>query len=394
MKKVLFLLIVGWMSMTIGYAQLPVVFYDENYIISKSVFETLEFQNDSVRTQLSAGFYGGDQTINLGSSAMLELRFEGSGPVDFSYSDGQYVFIVEGVQTSPFFFEVRPMAQTTYQLRKVRNSSGYGYIQEGHEYVTVYVGNGNNVVQTNFLPPDYLCENASPINLRNYFTSNVSGTVSFQGDGVHGDIFYPQGAGVGSHYIVASLSYNNSTYSVGRNINVDAMPQVTLWLPSEVFVNESPFVLSGGRPYGGSYSTDLGDDCIVNGNTFDPGRAGVGWHNVYYTYTTTAGCQDVAQGRIYVRAVGFGVEENLDDTGVSVYPNPTTGMVNFGIRVDDSESYTSEPCSVDVFSVYGVLVLRNNSLQEGVDLSSLPAGIYMLRLYNGKDHFSRTVIKK
>lgn len=393
MKKIVFLLIIGWMSVSAGYAQLPVKFYDENCAVSKNILETLEFQNDSIRTQLSAGFYGGDQTISLGSSTMLELRFEGDGPIDFSYSDGQYVFIVDSVYTSPFFFEVRPMTQTTYQLRKVRNASGFGHIQEGHECVTVYVGNGN-MVQTNFLPPDYLCENASPIDLRNYFTSNVTGTVSFKGDGVIGNTFYPQEAGVGSHYIVASLSYNNSIYSVGRNINVNSMPQVTLWLPNEVFVTDPPFVLSGGRPSGGAYSTDLGDYCIVNGNTFYPQRAGVGWHNVYYTYTTIAGCQDVAQGRIYVRSVGFGVDEYLEETGISVYPNPTTGMVNFGIRVDDSESYTSEPCSVDVFSVYGVLVLRNNSLQEGVDLSSLPAGIYMLRLYNGKDHFSRTVIKK
>jgi hypothetical protein len=244
----------------------------------------------------------------------------------------------------------------------------------------VYVGNGN-MVQTNFLPPDYLCENASPIDLRNYFTSNVTGTVSFKGDGVIDNIFYPQRAGVGSHYIVANISYNNSIYSVGRNINVNSMPQVTLWLPNEVFLNEPPFVLSGGRPSGGTYSTDYGDNCIVNGNTFNPQRAGVGWHNVYYTYTTISGCQDVAEAKIYVRMSGNDVEETVEDS-FAVYPNPTQGVVRF-----------SEPCSVDVFSTM-CLVRRENSLVGSIDISDLPNGIYVLRLSNGENYFIKRIVKE
>ena len=378
MKKLMFMLFIGWMSVAAGYAQLPVKFYDENCAVSKSIFETLEFQNDSVRTQLSAGFYGGDQTINLGSSATLEFRFEGTGPVDFSYSDGQYVFIEEGVQTSPYYFEVRPMTQTTYQLRKVRNASGYGYIQEGHESITVFVGNGNNVVQTNFLPPSNLCENASPIDLRNYFSSNVSGTVWFRGDGIEGNVFYPQSAGVGSHYIESFLSYNGTTYSVGSNISVDAMPQVTLWLPNEVLQNSDPFVLSGGRPSGGIYFVDG----IVCDNTFDPSKFSVGWHIVTYTYTAPSGCQDTAETKIYIRSSGFGLDEDEEDSEFSLYPNPTDGTVHFKV-----------PCSVEVISQYRVSMYRSNSLQESVDLSAFPAGIYTLRLFDGEKITIRKVVK-
>ena len=372
MKKIFFLLFIGWMSISAGYAQLPVVSYDENYAV-----EILEFQNDSLRT-LTAGFYGGDQIINLGSSATLEFRFEGAGPVDFSYDDGQYVFIEQGIQTSPYRFEVRPMETTTYHLRKVRNASGDGYIQEGHEYVTVYVGNGNNMVQMNFLPPSNLCENANAIKLENYFSSNVSGTVWFRGDGVVDNIFYPQLAGVGSHYIESFLSYNGATYSIGSNISVNAMPQVTLWLPNEVLQNSAPFVLSGGRPSGGTY---FGDG-VVNGNTFDPSKAGAGWHIVYYSYTTNSGCQDVAEAKIYVRASGFSVDENEEDSEFSLYPNPTGGTI-----------YFNTPCSVEVISQYGVPMFRSNSLQESVDLSAFPAGIYTLRLFDGEKIIIRRVVK-
>lgn len=348
MKKVLFLLFIGWMSVSTNYAQ------------------------------LSAGFYGGNQTINLGSSATLEFRFEGAGPVDFSYDDGQYVFIEQGIQTSPYRFEVRPMETTTYHLRKVRNSAGYGYIQEGHEYVTVYVGNGNNVVQTYFLPPSNLCENANPIDLKNYFTSNVSGSVSFSGDAVYDDIFYPQLAGVGSHYIESSFSYGGATYCIGSNISVNATPQVTLWLPNEVLDNSDPFVLSGGRPSGGTYFVDG----LVCGNTFDPSKFSIGWHIITYTYTAPSGCQDTAETKIYIRASGFGIEEDEEDSEFSLYPNPTNGVVYFKV-----------PCSVEVISQYGASVLRNNFWQESVDLSAFPAGIYMLRLCDGEKVVIRRVVK-
>ena len=348
MKKVLFMLFIGWMSVSTNYAQ------------------------------LSAGFYGGNQTINLGSSATLEFRFEGAGPVDFSYDDGQYVFIEQGIQTSPYRFEVRPMETTTYHLRKVRNSAGYGYIQEGHEYVTVYVGNSNNVVQMNFLPPSNLCENANPIDLRNYFSSNVSGTVWFRVDGIVGNVFYPQSAGVGSHYIESFLSYNGTTYSVGSNISVDAMPQVTLWLPNEVLDNSDPFVLSGGRPSGGTYFVDG----IVCDNTFVPSMFSVGWHIVTYTYTAPSGCQDTAETKIYIRSSGFGLDEDEEDSEFSLYPNPTNGVVYFKV-----------PCSVEVISQYGASVLRNNFWQESVDLSAFPAGIYMLRLCDGEKVVIRRVVK-
>jgi hypothetical protein len=270
------------------------------------------------------------------------------------------------------------METTTYHLRKVMNSGGYGHIQEGHEYVTVYVGNGNNVVQTNFLPPSNLCENANPIDLKNYFTSNVSGSVSFFGDGVYGDIFYPQSAGVGSHYIESSFSYGGATYCIGSNISVNAMPQVTLWLPNEVLDNSAPFVLSGGRPSGGTYFVDG----IACGNTFNPYIYGIGWHVISYTYTAPSGCQDTAETKIYIRASGFGIEENEEDSEFSLYPNPTDGTVHFKV-----------PCSVEVISQYRVSMYRSNSLQESVDLSAFPAGIYMLRLCDGEKVVIRRVVK-
>ena len=156
------------------------------------------------------------------------------------------------------------------------------------------------------------------------------------------------------------------------------MPEVTLWLPSEVFLNEPPFVLSGGRPSGGYY---WGNDGIINSSVFDPSRAGEGWHTVYYTYTTPNGCQDIAEAKIYVRRSGYDVEETIDDS-FAVYPNPTNGILHF-----------TNPCSVDIFSTVS-LVRRENSLVESIDISGLPTGIYILRLFDGCNIFIKKIAKE
>lgn len=326
---------------------------------------------------LSAGFYGGDHTISAGESADIEFRFTGQGPVDFSYTDGMYFYHVYNVSESPYSFSVSPITTTTYELCVVQNSLGDGTILESNKYVTVYVGSGGGTtVQMTFTPPN-LCQNANPVNLENYFWSNTTGQTWFRGDGVVNNIFNPQLAGAGAHQLEAYLlASNGQTYSVSRNVTVFEMPEVTLWLPSEVFLNEPSFVLSGGRPSGGYYW----GDGVMNSSTFNPAIAGEGWHTIYYTYTTSNGCQEVAENKIYVRRSGYDVEETLVDS-FEVYPNPTDGIL-----------YFTNPCSVEVFSTIG-LVKRENVLVESVDISSLSSGVYVLRLFDGENIFVKRIVK-
>lgn len=327
---------------------------------------------------LTAGFYGGNQTISLGSPATIEFRFNGSGPVDFSYYDGQYFYHKYGIETSPYYFQVWPDNTTTYELRVVKNKFGNGEIDEQHRFITITVGNSSNVVEMTFSPPS-VCENSNPIQLEPYLSYNVPAQqIWFEGPGVSGKTFYPQVAGVGSHTLRAYISYNGTTYSTPRNVSVYEMPQVSLWLPNEVSTNDPPFILSGGRPTGGYYW----GDGVANSNTFNPASAGEGWHTVYYSYTTSHGCQDVAESKIYVRRSGYGIEEDEENDSLSVFPNPTTGIVKF-----------SHPCSVEIFSTIG-FVKKVNAFVESIDISDLPAGMYTLKLSDGENVSIKKIVKR
>ncbi len=349
MKKLILLLIVGWMSMTASHAQ------------------------------LTAGFYGGNQTINPGGSATIEFRFNGEGPVDFSYFDGMYYHHEYGIANSPCYFTVSPSFTTTYELCVVKNRFGNGIILDDHRFVTVTVNTGGTPehVQMTFSPPS-VCKNADPVNLESCVLANVSGQMWFEGAGVVNNVFYPHLAGAGSHLLEAFLLYNGQTYSAHRNISVYEVPQVSLWIPEEVSEISSPFVLSGGRPSGGYYR----GDGVVNGNTFDPAVAGVGWHTIYYIYTTQYGCQEVAENKIYVRLSGVGVEENDEESDFAIYPNPTSGILNL-----------SKPCTVEVFSAVG-FVKKIDAMVESVDISELPCGVFSLRLFDGENVFVQKVVKQ
>jgi hypothetical protein len=70
--------------------------------------------------------------------------------------------------------------------------------------------------------------------------------------------------------------------------------------------------------------------------------------------------------------------ELFDDRGLSIYPNPSTGVFNIDSKVDWRNS------SVDIYDVGGAFIRQANvsvfDSVKTIDLSALPEGEYMLRL--------------
>ncbi|MBO4644887.1 MAG: T9SS type A sorting domain-containing protein [Bacteroidales bacterium] len=82
---------------------------------------------------------------------------------------------------------------------------------------------------------------------------------------------------------------------------------------------------------------------------------------------------------IYPREMGncTGVEENEGAQAITVYPNPTSGMVHLHIA--------SAATTVHIYNMYGAWVGTQN-VQEGdntLNLSDMSNGMYFLRIYNG-----------
>jgi len=120
----------------------------------------------------------------------------------------------------------------------------------------------------------------------------LGGTYSGTGVDANGN-FDPVVAGVGTHTITYSFpNMNACPVDVTAPIKVNALPVVNVAPFGSVCIGVAPFELTNGTPAGGIYSMVSGGNAnaITNGNMFNPAVAGLGLHQIEYTYVDGNGC--------------------------------------------------------------------------------------------------------
>ena len=107
---------------------------------------------------------------------------------------------------------------------------------------------------------------------------------------------------------------------------------------------------------------------------------------VFYTVNTSeSGCvSDVFSVTTWV-TLGTG---SFDAFSLSVYPNPTSGDINF--------TASKEIKTVKLYNIIGQEVVSRtmNALEGNIDASGLPAGTYVMKLFSGDATQTVKVIKK
>jgi len=158
-----------------------------------------------------------------------------------------------------------------------------------------------------------VCIDVSPFALSG--GSPLLGTYS--GPGVDGfGNFDPAVAGVGTHTI--TYTYTNGSGCVDfatQTITVHDLPVVTLLPFNPICLNTPIFALSGGSPFGGTYS-GVG---VVGGN-FDPSVSGLGTFTITYSYTDGNSCTNIATQNITVNAVPVVTLSTFIDTCLNTTP--------------------------------------------------------------------------
>ena len=142
---------------------------------------------------------------------------------------------------------------------------------------------------------DDVCIDTAP------FTLSGGGPLSgvYSGTGVSGGVFDPAGAGEGIHPITYTFTdAKGCTNSASKNITVNSLPVLTLAGFTPACINTEDFELTGGGPGGGEYS----GTAIENG-IFSPALAGLGNHQVTYTYTDNNGCTSSASAGLLINDI-------------------------------------------------------------------------------------------
>ena len=161
-------------------------------------------------------------------------------------------------------------------------------------------------------------------------------------------------------------------------ITVNPLPVVSAGtLPARICISDTLVPLNG-TPVGGSWS-GIG----TSGMNFVPTATAVGTWPITYTFSDLNGCTN----RATIAATVLACEErdrDLDNRAVFLYPNPNNGQ--FFLRINSTRF---NALGMRVFNTAGQLVSTKHwsglvfARVIPVDLSNLPGGVYMVRLYYG-----------
>lgn len=178
--------------------------------------------------------------------------------------------------------------------------------------------------------------------------------------------FLPSADNIVANIQVIPVGSACSGNPISFSLEVFANPTVTLAPLDTLCSSASDFQLTNGSPAGGTYSGNF-----VVGNTFQVSAAGVGSHQIVYSYTdANTSCMSSDTIELLVETC-LGVNE-LDLSSLEVYPNPTNGY--FTIKLSGSFTY-------EIMDVSSKVILSSKGEDfEQVNLKGYAEGLYYIKV--------------
>ena len=178
---------------------------------------------------------------------------------------------------------------------------------------------------------------------------------------------------------------NNNSDSIQKVIIVNPLPIVGFTVSINNLSVDFTDMSSGNNL---SFSWNFGDG--NNSTLSNPAHSysSVGTYTVCLITTSETACIDKACTIITVTS-SLGITNSSAKNFVSVFPNPSTGLVFF----DYSAKYNDPDAILIVTNILGVTILQKNIFDENpktIDMSAFPAGIYYLNFSIGSN---RQVVK-
>jgi len=225
------------------------------------------------------------------------------------------------------------------------------------------------------------CVNTAPLTL----SGSLPAGGSYSGNGMTGNLFYPDSAGVGIHQINYSyVDINSCSNSDSTSVTVFSLPNVTISSFTSVCLNSASFSLGGGLPAGGNYSGDG-----VFGGVFYPDSAGIGIHQINYVYTDVNSCSSLDSTNITVDlCAGL---NSINKEKIEIYPNP------FIDEIVVSFPKNEEDVRINLTSQLGQIILQRKVsvvANEKITLSlpELSKGMYFFTMIFDNDQITKKMV--
>ncbi len=184
-------------------------------------------------------------------------------------------------------------------------------------------------------------------------------------------------------YTVTYTDVNGcSATSAATTVVVNPLPIVSFAAMGTLCDYNAPLTLTGGVPAGGSYS-----GTGVSAGSFNPTTAGFGNHTLTYTYTDGNGCTNSANSDVLVDDCA--AIDELAENVITLFPNPTFGVVNIVSSVKAIEN-------IRIFDATGRLVNElngNNANSITINMIEYAQGVYNFEFQIGETIHRERIIR-
>ena len=181
--------------------------------------------------------------------------------------------------------------------------------------------------------------------------------------------------------LTVSDGTSSNTMLMEEYITVNFIPEVELLPLDDVCVDWPAFELTGGSPEGGVYS-GVG----VSDGWFDPTVAGLGTHDITYTFSDSNGCEDFDEQTLLVDpCTGIG---EVEAAKISLYPNPSKG--EFELKLTHKGEVSFNVVNIIGVAIYSEQFNVPGEISRSVDLNGFEAGIYFVTIKTDEN----TYVKK
>ncbi len=177
---------------------------------------------------------------------------------------------------------------------------------------------------------------------------------------------------------------NSCDSIVSIDLIVHSNPNVSFsGLPDTLCTNDNAITLTG-NPAGGIFSGNG-----ISGNSFDPASAGIGSHQITYSFTDINGCSGESTESVYVKTCGQNSVHDLVLNSISIFPIPANELCVVSCELCDEESLLTVYDAIGR-KIYSAVFSGGNCTLPTVNWQQ---GVYFVEVRNGNEKRIVKVVK-
>ncbi len=310
--------------------------------------------------------------ICQGDTATVTGTLTGTQPWSVIISDGTTAHTISNITSTNFLAYLTPVTTTTYTVLNITDAGGCPNTTQQPLQINVHPA-PPAIISTS---GSTTCCEGDSVNLLGSIGLNFSYQWRRDGVNIPNATSYVYAAKVsGAYSVIITSAVGCSSTSAPVTVIVNPSPPVFIGNDTTVAANAVLSLNAGAGFTGYQWSTGQLTQ-IIN---VDSSGTGLGTRTVWVRVTDNLGCKGSDTIRITF-VTNPGIADLFNENLNNMFPNPTTGIVNIRHNGNNSANLNAVIYTTDGRLIYEMPLITNHTGETVLDISVLPASLYLIRL--------------